>query len=94
MAGVVCGRCRHEHPLGARVCDACGSKIFALELRRAMGRNPWHWLQGTAVGQMAPFFFVALLLLAAALLAPPTAAWRQLLLNFGLVGLVTLGVMY
>jgi ribose transport system permease protein len=94
MANVVCGRCRHEHPLGARVCDACGSKLFALELKRAMGRNPWYWFQGTAVGQMAPFFFVALLLICAALLAPPTAAWRQLLLNFGLVGLVTLGVTF
>jgi ribose/xylose/arabinose/galactoside ABC-type transport system permease subunit len=59
-----------------------------------MGRNPWYWFQGTAVGQMAPFLFVALLLIAAALLAPPTMAWRQLLLNFGLVGLVTLGVTF
>lgn len=94
MATVVCGRCRHEHPIGARVCEACGSRLFALELKRAMGRNPYHWFVGTAVGQMAPFFFVAVLLIAGALLGPSVAGWRQLLLNFGLVGIVTLGVTF
>lgn len=94
MANVVCGRCRHEHPVGARVCEACGSRLFALELRRAMGRNPWYWLQGTAVGQMAPFLVVALLLVAGWQLGPAAASWRQLLLNFGLIGIVTLGVTF
>ena len=94
MASLVCGRCRHEHPLGARICDVCGSKIFPLELKRAMGRNPYYWLQGTAVGQMAPFFAVGVLLAAGALLTPALTAWRQLLLDFGLVGLVTLGVTF
>lgn len=94
MASVICGRCRHEHPVGARVCDACGSKLFAAEMKRAMGKSPWLWFQGTAVGQMAPFFVVALLLLCGWLLGPPVAAWRQLLLNFGLVGMVTLGVTF
>ncbi|MEI6501802.1 MAG: zinc ribbon domain-containing protein, partial [Armatimonadota bacterium] len=68
MAGVVCGRCRHELPIGARVCDACGSKLFSVELARAMGKNPWLWFQGTAVGQMAPFFAVAIFLVAGWLL--------------------------
>lgn len=94
MARVICGRCRHEHPIGARICEACGSKLFALELRRAMGRNPWNWIQGTSVGQMAPFALVILLLISAALLNVSPVAWRQLLLSFGLVGLVTLGVTF
>lgn len=59
-----------------------------------MGRNPFYWLQGTATGQMAPFFAVGVLLLAGTLLSPMSSAWRQLLLNFGLVGMVTLGVTF
>jgi ribose/xylose/arabinose/galactoside ABC-type transport system permease subunit len=76
------------------VCEACGSKLFALELRRAMGRNPYYWLQGTAVGQMAPFFFVAVLLLLGLLLGPSPTAVRNLLLSFGLIGMVALGVTF
>lgn len=94
MSKVVCGRCRHEHPVGARVCEACGSKLYNLEIRRAMGYNPLEWLSGTAVGQMAPFFLVVLFLLGALALHPSPGAWRVLLLNFGLVGLVTLGVTF
>ena len=62
MAQVICGRCRHEHPVGARLCEACGSKLFAAEMRKAMGWHPWLWLSGTAVGQMAPFLLVAVLI--------------------------------
>lgn len=94
MANVICGRCRHEHPVGARVCEACGSKLFALEMRRAMGYNPLNWIAGTAVGQMAPFALLALLLLGALMLSASAIAWRQGLLSFGLVGLVTLGVTF
>lgn len=94
MSTITCGRCRHDHPIGARVCEACGSKLFDMELRRAMGRNPYYWLQSTAVGQMAPFFAVGGLLIAGALLWPSTMAVRQLLLSFGLVGMVALGVTF
>lgn len=94
MAKIICGRCRHEHPVGARVCEACGSKLYSLEIRRAMGYNPLEWLAGTAVGQMAPFFLVFLLLLGAWGLHASGGAWRVLTLNFGLIGLVTLGVTF
>jgi len=59
-----------------------------------MGHNPYYWLQGTAVGQMAPFFAVVVLLVMAVLLGPSGVAMRQLLLGFGLVGMVTLGVTF
>lgn len=94
MAKIICGRCRHEHPVGARVCEACGSKLYNLEIRRAMGYNPLEWIAGTAVGQMAPFFLVALLLVGAWGLQASGGAWRALLLNYGLIGMVTLGVTF
>jgi ribose/xylose/arabinose/galactoside ABC-type transport system permease subunit/ferric-dicitrate binding protein FerR (iron transport regulator) len=63
-------------------------------IRKAMGFNPLAWVQGTAVGQMAPFFLLALLLVGVWGMGPTQAGLRQLLLIFGLVGLVSLGATF
>ncbi len=94
MSKVVCARCRHEHQVGARTCEVCGTGLSALAIRKAMGLNPLAWLQGTAVGQMVPFFLLALLLLGVAATGPTATSLQQLLIYFGLVGLVALGATF
>ena len=94
MSGVTCGRCRHEHPVGARTCEVCGTTLSAVAIRKAMGTNPWAWVQGTSVGQMAPFFLLAALLVGVAATHPAAAGVGQLMLLFGLVGLVALGATF
>jgi ribose/xylose/arabinose/galactoside ABC-type transport system permease subunit len=91
---VTCGRCRQEHEVGARICEGCGKPLFSGAIRRALGFSPVLWLKATAVGQMAPFAVVALLLLGGLALHPSDLGWRQLMLCYGLVGLVTLGVTF
>ena len=91
---ITCGRCRHEHPVGARSCEVCGLPLSPVAIRKAMGLNPLAWLAGTAVGQMAPFFLLILLLLGVMAVGPSEAGQRQLLLLFGLVGLVSLGATF
>ncbi|MEM3484938.1 MAG: hypothetical protein QXI12_04885, partial [Candidatus Methanomethyliaceae archaeon] len=94
MPSITCGRCRHKLPLGARVCEICGNKLSDTVIQRACGRNPWYWLQATAVGQMAPFFFVFILLIIGISLHPSVMAIRQGLLAFGLTGILALGVTF
>ncbi len=94
MAIITCPGCRHQNNVGARTCELCGKPLASAARARAMGYNPLNWLRGTAVGQMAPFILVALLLVCALLVGPSGPAWRQLLLSFGLVGIVTLAVTF
>ncbi len=94
MRKIVCGRCRHEHKVGARTCEVCGVALSTVATRKAMGANPLAWLQGTAVGQMAPFFLLALLLVGVWATRPSAASVQQLLIFFGLVGMVSLGATF
>lgn len=94
MSKVTCARCRHEHPVGARSCEVCGVALSPQAIRKAMGFNPLAWLRGTAVGQLAPFFLLALLLVGVWATGPSESSLRQLMLIFGLVGLVSLGATF
>jgi len=94
MPTIACPRCRHDNPIGARMCDECGQPLVEAAIRRALGYHPVLWLKATSVGQIAPFALLLLLLLGGLALQPSALAWRQLLLTFGLVGLVTLGVTF
>ncbi|MBM3472257.1 MAG: hypothetical protein FJX75_03160 [Armatimonadetes bacterium] len=94
MNTIPCPRCRHDNPIGARLCDECGQPLVPATIRKALGYNPVLWLRATSIGQIAPFLLLLLLLLGALALQPSGLGWRQLLLTFGLVGLVTLGVTF
>ena len=94
MADVICSRCRHANPIGARVCADCDAPLTWAAQRRAAGHNPLRWLQVTGIGQAAPFVLLVPMLVAAVALAPSSPAIRQLALHFGLLGLVALGVTF
>lgn len=94
MDTVVCSRCRHSNPLGARICAECDAPLTWAAQRRAAGYSPVRWLKITGLGQVAPFIVLIPVLIASISLAPSGAAVQQLALHFGLLGLVALGVTF
>lgn len=88
-----CHRCNHENDPGARVCVQCYARISDVARARArMGLR--ERLGSIPLGKFVSVFVLVIFLALFAMLSPSSAMDRAVLIQFGLLGLVALGVTF
>lgn len=93
MRGVICSQCGHENEPGVRICANCYARLSETARSQAeMGLR--ERLKSIPVGKLLPLIPVVILLVVLLLLSPELEEYRQLLILFGLLGLVALGVTF
>ena len=93
MSKVTCHRCNHENDPGARVCAKCYARLSEVERARAtVGLRAR--LAGIPVGKFLPFGLIIIFLALLAILSPRQETFHSLFVQFGLLGLVALGVTF
>jgi len=94
MPEIRCPHCRHSNPLGARTCERCQAPLSARVQKRAAKGHLLASLSNIEVGQAAPFILTGLVLSGVIGLHLSASAWQGLLLHWGLLGLVAVGVTF
>ncbi len=93
MNKITCERCGYENDPGARVCAKCYARLS--ELSRAKGTVGLRARLATIpVGKFVPFGLIAVFLILLASLSPDQQTFHNLFIQFGLLGLVALGVTF
>ncbi len=93
MNKVTCDRCNHENDPGARVCAKCYARLSDVARAKAtVGLRAR--LASIPVGKFVPIGLIALFFILLVSLSPDKQTFHNLFVQFGLLGLVALGVTF
>lgn len=93
MNKITCERCNHENDPGARVCVKCYGRLS--DVARAKATVGWRArLASIPVGKFVPVGLILIFLILLAALSPDKQTFHNLFIQFGLLGLVALGVTF
>ncbi len=93
MNKITCERCNHENDPGARVCVKCYARLSDVARAKAtVGLRAR--LASIPVGKFVPVGLILIFLILLAALSPDKQTFHNLFIQFGLLGLVALGVTF
>lgn len=93
MGKIACQRCGHENDVGARICASCYARLGeSSKTKRRLGLCAR--LASIPLGTFVPIILVLVFFLLLMALSPTKATWQNVMVQFGLLGLVALGVTF